>query len=58
MAWGYIDIEFLLPGALFANFFLVFYHFSIARIRQQSLTSIGFLGKEGEKEAARQLYLL
>jgi hypothetical protein len=23
-----------------------------------ALTSIGFLGKEGEKEAARQLYLL
>src|SRR5229473_3108750 len=35
-SWGYIDMDILLPDALFANFFLLLYHSSIPFIRQQS----------------------
>jgi hypothetical protein len=48
----------LLTHTLFGDFFFALYHSSISCIRQQSLSSIGFLGKEGEKEAARPLELL
>ena len=47
-AWGYIDMDLLLPDALFANCFLLLYHSCISRIRQQSLSRVGFLrGREG-----------
>ncbi len=48
----------LLTQALFDDFFLLLYHSSISCIRQQSLTSIGFLGKKGEEGGASSRYLL
>src|SRR5947209_19717866 len=46
-AWGYIDMELLLPDSLCANFFLVLYHSSISCIGQQSLTRLCWRMKQG-----------